>query len=358
MNLLQYTGMKGGMETYIQQLYRQLGRMDTGYEFVGFASKELAAMDHSWFPGEVVDSGISGENRFTWAYGELFAVSRAARKAGADLIHGPSMFGPLRSKVPAVVTIHDLLYFSNPELMSTPLYTEPVKWMEKRGAANARHLITISEFSADAIRRYLGVPDAKLDVIPLAGTPNQHADTGVTREPDLFLAVGQRRPHKNFETILRAFAAMPEERRPRLVITGSYAEDPLAPLVAELGLERWVTLKGWIEKAELDDLFARATALVDATLVTGFSLPTLEAMMIGLPVVLSDIPIFREVGGDAARYFPAQDPRALADLLLRLTESPAELAEMTAQGHAWVERFSWERTARETVAVFDRVLGR
>lgn len=62
-DLLSYTGTKGGMETYARELYREFGTMDSGYEFIGYGSKEFMKLDHSWFPGEVVDSKISGENR-------------------------------------------------------------------------------------------------------------------------------------------------------------------------------------------------------------------------------------------------------------------------------------------------------
>ena len=72
--------------------------------------------------------------------------------------------------MPTVVTIHDMLYWSHPELMSTPLYTGPVKWMEKRGAANATRVITDSQVSADEIVKYLGFPTDRLHVVPLAAT--------------------------------------------------------------------------------------------------------------------------------------------------------------------------------------------
>ena len=157
-DLLSYTGTKGGMETYSRELYRELGRMAEGYEFVGFASKELMTMDKSWFPGRIIDSYITGENRFIWAWGELFAVTRAADRAGADLIHSPATLGPMRSTVPTVVTMHDMLYFSHPQYMSTGLYTKPVRWMEKRAAANATRILTISTQSAEDIQKYLHVP--------------------------------------------------------------------------------------------------------------------------------------------------------------------------------------------------------
>lgn len=357
-NLLQSTGTKGGIEIYARELYAQLGRMNTGHEYVAYASAELAERGASWFPGEVVNSGISGENRVAWALGELFSVSRAARDAGADLIHGPAMFAPLRSSIPVVVSFHDLLYFSHPELMQTKLFTEPVKWMERRAARTASRAITISEYSASMIRKYFRYPDERIDVIPLAGRVNALGTAAYgPRASDLFLAVGQRSPYKDFETVVRAWALIPEGVRPRLVITGSHGDDPLAPLVAELGLADWVELKGWIPVEELHQLFGTATALIDSTLASGFSMPTLEAMSVGLPVLLADTEVFREVGGGAADYFGAGDPADLARAVVELAAQPERQKELSALGLTRSADFSWEKVATQTLESFERVLG-
>lgn len=354
-NLLQSTGTKGGIEVYARELYSRLGGNDAGFEFVGYASRELAAAGAPWFPGRMIDSGISGENRVTWALGELFSVSGAARREKVDLIHGPAMFGPLRPPVPVVITFHDLLYFSHPELMQTRLFTGPVKWMERRGAARASRLITISEYSAAAIRRYLHVPDDRIDVIPLAGRPVPATDGD--RVGDLLLAVGQRSPYKDFATVVRAWTHIPEDLRPRLVITGSFGDDPLVPLVRELGLGRWVDLRSWVSIDELAELFGTATALIDSTLASGFSLPTLEAMSIGLPVLLADTEVFREVGADAADFFPAGDPVGLADAVQRLVADPGRQAELSRLGRERSALFSWEKVAEQTLRSFERALG-
>lgn len=356
-NLLQSTGTKGGIEIYARELYTELGRHKTEFEFIGFASAELARQDHSWFPGTVVDSGISGENRLTWAWGELFAVSRAASKLGVDLIHGPAMFGPLTTRIPLVISVHDLLYFSHPHLMKTSLFTEPVKWMERRGARNATRLITISEYSARAIDRYLRFPSTHVDVIPLAGR-SVAIETGATdpRLDGLFLAVGQRSPYKDLQTVVRAWAEIPVERRPQLVVTGSHGDDPLIPIVRELGLEQWVSLREWVSKDELDQLFGTATALIDSTLASGFSMPTIEAMGIGLPVLLADTEVFREVGGEAARYFTAGDPADLARAVQHLAGSRELRLEMSAAGRARAQGYSWRRVADETLTSFRSAL--
>ena len=356
-NLLQSTGTKGGIEIYARELYAQLGRMDTEFEYVGYASTELIKQGVDWFPGHVIDSGISGENRLTWALGELFSVSRAARAAEADLIHGPAMFAPLRSSIPVVVSFHDLLYFSHPELMQTKLFTEPVKWMERRAAKTSTRVMTISEYSASMIRKYFSYPDDRIDVIPLAGRVNALGDASYgPRASDLFLAVGQRSPYKNLETVVRAWAHIPPESRPRLVVTGSHGDDPLAPIVAEHSLEQWVELKSWIPVEELHELFGTATALIDSTLASGFSMPTLEAMSVGLPVLLADTEVLREVGADAADYFTAGSPVDLARAVTALYSTPERRAALTALGRERASHFSWERVAVGTLETFRRAL--
>jgi glycosyltransferase involved in cell wall biosynthesis len=352
-NLLQSTGTKGGIEVYARELYRTLGAIGSEFEYVGYASSELAARDHSWFPGEMIDSRISGENRIPWAAGELFSVGAAASRAKADLIHGPAMFGPLRPGRPLVISFHDLLYFSHPELMQTSIFTGPVKWMERRGAAGATRLITISEYSARAIDKYLGFPRSRVDVIPLAGRARPAApEPASARRNDLFLAMGQRSPYKNFETVVRALATIEPAERPHLVITGSHGDDPLAPLVAELELAPWVELKGWVSTEELDELTSSATALIDATLASGFSLPALEAMMIGLPLLMADTEVFREVAADAADYFDPTDPASLGRAITALGNDRERQGQLAVLGYERARGFSWEKVARSTLDSF------
>ena len=354
--MLSYTGTKGGMETYTRELYRALGRMDTGLDFVALASKEGAALDLSWFPGEVIASRISGENRFVWAFGELVASGWTASRRRADLVHSPATLGPAWTSMPTVITIHDMLYWSHPELMTTPLYTRPVMWMEKRGAANAARVITDSQVSADEIVRYLGFPRERLHVVLLAAEHPASGPTAHPRSENLVVASGQRRPHKNWDRLIRALALVEEDVRPRLVITGARGEDPLVPVVAETRMGDWVELRGWVDDAELADLRARARAMAFPTLAEGFGLPILEAMAEGLPVIASDLPVLREVGGDAALWFDPLDLHSIADALRTVATQPETLPGMAAAGLDQARQFSWERVARETLEVFRSAL--
>ena len=353
-DMLSYTGTKGGMETYTRELYRQLGRMDTGLDFVALASKEGGRMDLSWFPGEVIRSRISGENRFVWAFGELVASSVVARRRRADLVHCPATLGPMWTSRPTVLTIHDMLYWSHPELMVTPFYTRPVMWMERRASANAAHVVTDSAVSADEIHKYLGYPRERLHVVPLAA--HEPVAQAKPAGDNLIIASGQRRPYKNWDGLIRALARVEESIRPRLVITGGRGEDPLQPVVEETGMESWVELRGWVEDDELADLRKRARAMAFPTMAEGFGLPVLEAMAVGLPVIASDLPVLREVGGDAARWVDPHDLDSRADAIRTVATRPDVAERLSAAGLAQAATFSWERVARETLEVFQRAL--
>lgn len=356
-DLLSYTGTKGGMETYTRELYRALGELSDNWEYVGFASREGSELDLSWFPGRVINSRISGENRFVWAWGELTQVARAARRESATLVHSPATLGPRRTSMPTVVTMHDMLYWSHPELMTTPLYTAPVKWMERQAAANATRIITISPTSQREISKYLDVPAKHIDVIPLAGEAPHGVDRSLSgSEGPLILAMGNRRPHKNWGALIRAIALLDPADRPRVVITGGRGDDPLAPLVDEYGVETSVDLRGWVDDAEVARLYSIATALAIPSFAEGFSLPTLEAMKAGVPALLSDIDVHRYVGGEAARYFAPADDHALATLLKEICEDTSLQRSMTEAGRRRAEEFTWARTARETRSAFERAL--
>jgi glycosyltransferase involved in cell wall biosynthesis len=358
-DLLFFTGKKGGMESYVREVYSRLPRHGA-LRFVALASRELAAGDTTWFPGEIIDSGISGEDRVAWAWGELVAVGRWARKLKADLVHCPANLGPvrvgwLRSRVPVVLTVHDLLPFRHPEYVPGA-YALVLKALIRLAARNARRVVTISRASETDIVNFLHVPAAHIDVVPLAGEPQRHTTGPMRRQDKLLLSVGNRMPHKNFVTLLTALALIPEPNRPHLVVTGSHGADPLLAVVRELNLENQVSLRGWLSADDLDRLYAESSLFVFPTRFEGFGLPALEAMARGCPVLCSDIPVLHEVAGTAAVFVDSTSSAALAAAITELTASPERLTTLAEAGRLRAAGFSWQQTARETAASLQRAL--
>ncbi|MFT3876818.1 MAG: glycosyltransferase family 1 protein [Propioniciclava sp.] len=350
-DLLFFTGTRGGMETVARRLYSSLPDDVLGrVELVGLASRELARQGADWFPGELIDSRIPSSSAPVWAVAELLAGAWE-RRVRPDVIHSPANFGPWLTRAPRVVTIHDLLSFRHPEYV--PGRLAAVQRALLRGTARAAsRVITVSEASAADIVGYLGVAPGKIDVVPPAGS-GRHAEPG-EREDRLLFSLGNRLPHKNFPLLLEALALIEPSARPGLVLPGGGAEDPLAPLVERLGLGGSVRLAGWLAQSEVDRLYARATALVFPTRFEGFGLPVLEAMSAGCPVLCSDLPVLREVGADAAAYVDTTSAERLAEAITALLADAPRRAELSASGIARAAEFSWEATARGTIASLER----
>ncbi|MEV7826195.1 glycosyltransferase family 4 protein [Microbacterium enclense] len=350
-DLLFFTGKQGGTETVARQIYSRLGGRP-GWEFVGYASSELVSAGADWFPGRLIDSGLQCDKRPQWAWGEVFGVSRAARAAGADLIHAPANFGPPRPSAPMLLTLHDVLAFKRPEFLPSKLGVIPTKLLISGAARAATHIVTVSEAARTDILDVTGRDPSDVTVVHPGGS-------GVTEpEPNRprsgLFSLGNRMPHKNFPRLLEALALIPEAERPVLTISGSHGDDPLRAVAADLGIEKWVDLRGWLTNDEVENLYRSSAAVVFPTLFEGFGLPVLEGMERGCPVICSDIPVLREVGGDAVRYFDPTDPAAIAAQIRRTLGDPTDRARMVADGYDRAQRFTWDASAEGMLEAFAR----
>jgi len=163
--------------------------------------------------------------------------------------------------------------------------------------------------------------------------------------------------------LVRAYArwrkACPEEGDVALVLAGAkgWFYETIFAAVRELGLEEHVLFPGYIPSAELPDWYRAALAFVYPSRLEGFGLPVLEAMACGTPVVISRTPSLQEVAGDAGLAANAEDEAELADCLHQIVSQPALRAELGRRGLVRASHYSWERTARETLAVYDAAVG-
>jgi len=353
-DFLYFTGRRGGTETYAREIYQRFADVDD-IEFIGFGSREIVELGHDWFPGPMIDSGISGHNRAAWALGEMFRVDRVARRLGIDLVHTPANLGPTWPTVPVVATVHDLLPFKHPEWVPTQAAGGLLRWMLRRSAFRATHILTDSEASRADLEMVFAIPADRITVTPLAAgraTP----PAGVERKPDLIFAPGNRMPHKNVAALVEALALIPVDARPRLIVTGSLENDPLVTVVRRLALQNWVTLERWLSPEELERTYAEAALVVFPTQFEGFGLPILEAMSRECPVACSDLPVLREVAGEAAAYFDQTSSAAIAATITSLLTRSNDLALMARKGLERSALFSWDRVADQTLTTFRATL--
>lgn len=358
-DLLFYTGTRGGTETYAREVLRRLPDVAPDVRLTAIANRVGADRVREFFPGDVDVVSWVGGDRATWAAGEALVVDSAARRHKADVIWCPSNFGPIfRSPLPRVTTTHDIIYHATPTSGGglAQLLARIASWLVSRAALTSDAVITVSHDAANAIHERVGVALTLLTVIPHGTSePYPPADSwaelaaiGIRPGRQILLSTGNRLPHKNFDTLLRAVASM-EGERPRVVIPGGRGHDPLSPLVSELGLEQDVILPGWVTSAQLEALYDRASLYVCASLAEGFGLPVIDAMRRGCVVIANDIPVLREVGGDAAVYVDARSPTALAEAIDDTLRNDQTIRRNAGARH--VERYNWERSAAETVRV-------
>jgi glycosyltransferase involved in cell wall biosynthesis len=277
-----------------------------------------------------------------------------------------AMTGPLACRARRVVTVPDTIWITHPEATITHrLWRAIVPVVAKR----AQRVVAISHAAGDDLQRDLGVPAAKLDVVPLGyGSPVTIAPTAGAElrarlklgPGPIVLNVGQKKPHRNLESLIRAMVAVRETvPDAQLVLPGppnAEAEAALRALVTSVGLDGAVTIPGFVETADLEGLYAEAEAFVLPSLVEGFGLPVLEAMARGLPVACSRDSAPGEVAGTAGLLLDPTSETEIADATVRLLTDGELRARLSVAGKERAAGYTWERCADETLGVYRRAL--
>jgi glycosyltransferase involved in cell wall biosynthesis len=175
----------------------------------------------------------------------------------------------------------------------------------------------------------------------------------------IVLTASAKRPHKNLGRLLEAWALLPTERRPLLVLPGypTPYESELRDLADNLGVSSATRFLGWIPKEDLEALYRLAECFVFPSLYEGFGLPVLEAMARGVPVACSGRAALAEVAGDAARLFDPESPRAIAEAVDEVLSNAALAERLRVVGSEQAGRFTWTAAAQGTLRAYDRASG-
>lgn len=273
----------------------------------------------------------------------------------ADLVHGGAPVVP-PARVPVVTTVHDLDALDYPELHPDRSSRDLRSLVATLGRATM--VIAVSNHVAGSLRSR-GLVAKQVAVVPNGVTRLPDPVTPPLREPYV-LAVGELMPRKGFDILLSAFARSARAVRDgyRLVIVGprGIAAPRLDDLCGRLGLTSRVLFTGPVGDAELAGYYTAAAAVCVPSRAEGFGLPLLEAMAAGCPAVASDLPVLREVSGGHALFVPVGDEPAWALALERILSDEVLARELRSKGKDWANRFTWDRAAAETVAVYEQAL--
>ena len=329
-------------------------------------SLELARRDPKLQNIDLVPTHVSHESHPWGDLWQRWILPRCVRPD--EIYHGPAFVIPAgRWSFPRVATIHDLLVFTHPQY-----YPRRFSWwlrMQIRTACRLAHRIIVpSQSVADEIIKQGLAPVEKIAVIALA--PDQtdllweaakspdyeeisrHIDRW---EGPMLISVATRGPRKDIATARRAHILLTENHPAVCWLwvgeSGAVADDSPEDLVRHAAERGFVTL-GNTPGALLRETLPSATALVSCSHAEGFGLPLVEAMAAGIPIVTADIPVSREVAGEAALYFPPGDAQTLAQVLGQLVAQPELRRDYAQRARQRASQYTWERTAEKTLAVY------
>jgi glycosyltransferase involved in cell wall biosynthesis len=275
-----------------------------------------------------------------------------------------------------IVTCHDLDAFRSVLEPQAERRSAPYRWMASRilsGLRRAAHVPCDSDATRDALISLAGFPGMRLSVIPNGSATTGWADPGAHTDFEAarmlgprggteLLHVGSTIPRKRIDVLLDVFAAVRAKRpEARLVRVGGAFTAEQRVRARELGVLDAIVVLPFVDRATLGAVYRRATVALLPSEREGFGLPLVEALGCGTPVVASDIPVLREVGGDAAEYCPVGDVAAWRDAILRvIDERITETGQWESRRRRAFERaadFSWSRYAAALVDVYRSVAG-
>jgi glycosyltransferase involved in cell wall biosynthesis len=362
-------GQVGGSEIYAHELLTAIRRLQPDLELVIYCAPEagerLRATDWGATATIHVSPGASHHKPLRGAFEQTWLPARV-RADGVELLHSLGTTAPVFVTVPSVVTVLDLIFHHIPSSFPS-LHRAGLELIVPRAARRADAVIAISEYVRTDIESELRIAPGGIFVTHLASRANGAA--GVTPEAqvrhrfalgdaEVVLCVSAAIVHKNLKRLIAAFETLAPTRNVILVLVGHGlgAREELAAYAGAAGISDQVRIAGWIAREDLEGLYAIARVFALPSLIEGFGMPLLEAMARGVAVACSNAPALLEVGGAAAEFFDPRDTDAIAAAIGRLLDDPERRSELIDLGHQRAGQFSWERCARETLAVYEAVL--
>ena len=341
------SGRPTGVGRYLREILAAWGRLP------GAAAHEIVLcgtepIDVTAFPGISVTAATRSGGGTAW---EQFVLPGLLRDVRADVLFAPGYTAPLRSPVPVVLVIHDVSFAAHPEWFS---WREGARrrTVTRLAAARARRVLTISEFSKREIEVHLGTDPAKVSVI-YPGRTQVHVARAFTTPDSSVLYVGSIFNRRHLPELIQGFAQLAAAHPDlQLDIVGENRASPpldLDAIASRAEVGDRVHIRSYVSDEELGRLYGRAAVLAFLSDYEGFGLTPLEALGAGLPIVVLDTALAREVYGDAAVYVAKPEPARIATAIGQALFDPAERGRMLAAAPGVLARYSWDTCARRVL---------
>lgn len=371
--LFMIPGKHGGGEKYLRNLLTSLAKIDKKNKYIIFTNRSNSG-----------SFGIKQDNfteilcnfparyklfRIFW---EQIILPFQVKKYRINVLHSLANVSPVIkfSNCKYIVTIHDIMYHHYPENYPKAQFLY-LKFLLALSARRVDKIITVSKNNKKDIVENLSIPEDKISVIYTSGLPDkkryeldkEEVKSRIKKKYNLnrnfILCVASFNPQKNIGGLLRAFYLIKKVYglEHQLVLVGMllrYASK-LMNIIDELELNDYVKITGYIPDEDLPYLYSLADLYVFPSTFEGLGVTPLEAMACKCPVATSNIPALREVVGDAALLFNPYNAKEMAETIVKVLTNSELKKELIRKGLERSKQFSWEKTAAETLKVFEEV---
>lgn len=287
---------------------------------------------------------------------EQLHFPKVISQSKVSLLHVPHFNVPLLYNGKLIVTVHDLLWheYKGTQVTTLPIWQYWIKYLMYRLTVSitvkkAGTILVPSKTVKSVLERYYSQVTDKTKVT-YEGYSQTLSVTKVSKvNENQILYIGSLYPHKNIELVLRAVQQLPEIQ---LILVGARDafSERVKKKIKELGIEKQVALRGYVPDEELGNLIASSNAVIQPSLSEGFGLTGLEAMGSGGVVIASNIPIFKEIYGDAALYFDPYDPKSFIETLSKIT--PQARKDLQEKGQTQLKKYSWDIMTQQTLDAY------
>lgn len=356
---------KHGMDFVVLQEIKELQKMDTPHEYFVFVKPGVDRCIESSEHVHIIE--VNCPSYPLW---EQWALPRAARKAGVDILHCTSNTAPIWCDIPLVLTLHDIIFLEPRDKKNKSLYQNLGyfyrRWDVPRILKKCRRIITVSDFELGNIKQKLQLPDSQLKMIyngynewfrPIESDKQQYrkyiADAGY------FFFLGNTDPKKNTERTLVAYAKYLEQsevKRPLLM--ADLDQEYLNGIIERNGIEAirdHIVMPGYIINSDLPYIYNNAFAFLYTSLRESFGIPLLEAMACGTPVITSNTSSMPEIAGHDAILINPESSDEIALKMLQLERDTDFYQRQKAVGLERAKLFSWRKTTENLLRLYEEV---
>jgi len=358
-----------GVGRYIRSLFHYLKELDEDNQYVWFFRshefENISLPNPKW-------KKVNADIRWHTLSEQLF-LPFIFYKENLDLLHIPYFSVPVLYPKKFVVTIHDLIFNHYKTGRATTLH--PLLFFFKKigyhlvnhiSIKRAAKIFTLSQTSKKEIQDHYRADPSKIIVTYESGSlegnntefKNKISSSIINLKPYI-LYVGNAHPHKNVETLVQSMEYINKvDKNLKLVLIGSdkFFYPRLAETIKKSPNSNSIALIGEVPNHELIGWYKNASCFVTASKMEGFGIPPLEAMSVGCPVIVSDIPVFHEIYQDAAVYFDHNNPENIAETIIKTLQNKELLKEKIKKGLSLSSSYSWKKMTSETLEIYRELL--